>query len=79
MLRAPRRHPGGRAARRAPARRVARLRLAVPRTLALDGLDAHVAAFFQATLTRLSAAGVLVQEIDIPAFARIAAIMPRAA
>ena len=50
------------------------LRLAVPRTLALDGMDAHVAASFQAALTRLSAAGVLVQDIDIPAFARIAAI-----
>jgi aspartyl-tRNA(Asn)/glutamyl-tRNA(Gln) amidotransferase subunit A len=50
------------------------LRLAVPRTLALDGMDAHVAATFQQTLTRLSAAGALVTEIDVPAFARVAAI-----
>lgn len=47
------------------------LRLAVPTTLALDGLDAQVAASFQAALTRLSAAGALVQEIAIPAFARL--------
>jgi aspartyl-tRNA(Asn)/glutamyl-tRNA(Gln) amidotransferase subunit A len=50
------------------------LRLAVPRTLALDGMDSHVAASFQAALTRLSAAGVLIQEIAVPAFGRIAGI-----
>ncbi len=50
------------------------LRLAVPRTLALDDLDAHVAASFQAALGRLSAAGALIQEIAVPAFGRIAAI-----
>jgi aspartyl-tRNA(Asn)/glutamyl-tRNA(Gln) amidotransferase subunit A len=50
------------------------LRLAVPTTLALDGMDAHVAASFQGALTRLSAAGALVQEMAIPAFARLPAI-----
>ena len=50
------------------------LRVAVPRTLALDGMDAHVADCFQLALTRLSGAGVLVQELDVPAFARIATI-----
>lgn len=50
------------------------LRLAVPATVALDGMDAHVAASFQAALTRLSAAGVLVHEIPIPAFAGLASI-----
>lgn len=50
------------------------LRLAVARTLALDDLDAHVAASFQAALGRLSAAGALIQEIAVPAFGRVAAI-----
>ena len=50
------------------------LRLAVPRTVALDGMDDHVARTFGATLSRLSAAGALVQELDIPAFARLAGI-----
>ncbi len=50
------------------------LRLAVPGTVALDGMDAHVAASFQAALTRLSAAGVLVREIPVPAFASLAGI-----
>jgi aspartyl-tRNA(Asn)/glutamyl-tRNA(Gln) amidotransferase subunit A len=50
------------------------LRLAVPLTLALDGMDDHVAASFQAALRRLSAAGVLIREIEVPAFARLAAI-----
>ncbi len=40
------------------------LRLAVPQTMVLDGLDAHVAASFSATLSRLSAAGAKI--IDIP-------------
>ena len=50
------------------------LRLAVPGTLALDGMDAHVAASFQSALTRLSASGVLVHEIPVPAFAKLAGI-----
>jgi aspartyl-tRNA(Asn)/glutamyl-tRNA(Gln) amidotransferase subunit A len=50
------------------------LRLAVPTTLALDHLDAQVAAAFAAALTTLSAAGALVEEIPLPALARLAAI-----
>jgi aspartyl-tRNA(Asn)/glutamyl-tRNA(Gln) amidotransferase subunit A len=40
------------------------LRLGVPQTMMLDGLDAHVATSFSAALARLSAAGA--QIIDIP-------------
>jgi len=50
------------------------LRLAVPTTLALDGMDAHVAAAFAAAVSRLSAAGALVDEIEVPEFAQLAAI-----
>jgi len=50
------------------------LRLAVPLTLALDGMDDHVARSFQAALARLAAAGALVQELELPAFARLATI-----
>lgn len=40
------------------------LRLALPRTLMLDGMDAHVADSFSSVLTRLSAAGARI--IDMP-------------
>lgn len=50
------------------------LRVAVPTTVALDGLDAEVASAFSAALRRLAAAGVLVDEIPIPEFAQLAAI-----
>ncbi|HWI82622.1 amidase [Ramlibacter sp.] len=50
------------------------LRLAVPLTVALDGMDDHVAASFRTALSRLSAAGVLVQEVELPAFAKLAGI-----
>ncbi|TAJ26873.1 amidase [Bosea sp. (in: a-proteobacteria)] len=50
------------------------LRLAVPTTLALDGLDDHVAAAFQAALSALSAAGALVEEIAVPEFMELAQI-----
>ncbi|OZI75643.1 MULTISPECIES: amidase [Bordetella] len=50
------------------------LRLAVPTTLALDGMDKHVAAAFDAAIARLSAAGALVDEIEVPEFAQLAAI-----
>jgi aspartyl-tRNA(Asn)/glutamyl-tRNA(Gln) amidotransferase subunit A len=53
----------------APAR-LRGLRLALPTTVVLDGMDAHVAASFAAALSRLSAAGALVCEIEIPAFAQ---------
>lgn len=50
------------------------LRLAVPTTLALDGMDEHVAATFAAAISELSAAGAQVDEIDVPEFAQLAAI-----
>lgn len=50
------------------------LRLAVPLTVALDAMDEHVARSFRAALARLSAAGALVQELELPAFARLATI-----
>jgi aspartyl-tRNA(Asn)/glutamyl-tRNA(Gln) amidotransferase subunit A len=50
------------------------LRLAVPETVVLDGMDAAVAAAFQAALSRLSAAGALVESIAMPEFAELAAI-----
>ncbi|ALM82971.1 amidase [Bordetella sp. N] len=50
------------------------LRVAVPTTVALDGLDETVATAFAATLRRLATAGVLVEEIPIPEFAQLAAI-----
>ena len=56
------------------AARLAGLRLAVPTTVVLDGLDAHVAASFAAALTRLSAAGAQISEIAVPAFAQSQAI-----
>jgi aspartyl-tRNA(Asn)/glutamyl-tRNA(Gln) amidotransferase subunit A len=48
---------------------LAGLRLAVPGTVMMDALDAHVAATFAVTLSRLSAAGA--QIIDVP-FAMLA-------
>jgi aspartyl-tRNA(Asn)/glutamyl-tRNA(Gln) amidotransferase subunit A len=48
------------------------LRLAVPTTVALDGLDASVAAAFKAALERLSAAGARIDEIAVPEFAQLA-------
>ena len=50
------------------------LRLAVPTTLALDHLDAQVAAAFAAALASLSAAGALIDEIPLPALAKLAGI-----
>jgi aspartyl-tRNA(Asn)/glutamyl-tRNA(Gln) amidotransferase subunit A len=50
------------------------LRLAVPTTLVLENMDAQVAASYSATLARLSAAGALIDEIPLPAFARLAEI-----
>jgi aspartyl-tRNA(Asn)/glutamyl-tRNA(Gln) amidotransferase subunit A len=40
------------------------LRLAVPRTLVLDGLDDTVAAAFSRTLDTLSAAGAVIEDVD---------------
>lgn len=50
------------------------LRLMVPTTVALDGMDADVARCFNAALTRLSAAGAVVQETAVPAFARLGSL-----
>ena len=50
------------------------LRLAVPTTLVMDDMDAHVAAMFRKSLSRLSAAGVQVREMPLPAFAKLATI-----
>jgi aspartyl-tRNA(Asn)/glutamyl-tRNA(Gln) amidotransferase subunit A len=50
------------------------LRLAVPTNIALEKMDAHVAASFEAALASLSAAGALIEEIEIPAFAKLAGI-----
>ena len=47
---------------------------AVPRTLVLDHMDRHVAAAFTAALSRLSAAGARIDDIDVPEFAELAVI-----
>lgn len=49
------------------------LRLAVPQTLVLDGMDAQVAAAFTIALGRLSAAGASIIDCDMPALAEYAA------
>jgi aspartyl-tRNA(Asn)/glutamyl-tRNA(Gln) amidotransferase subunit A len=53
---------------------LAGLRLAVPRTVALDGMDAAVAASFDAALATLSRAGAQIREIAVPEFAQLGAI-----
>jgi len=50
------------------------LRLALPTTVVLDGVDEQVATAFAAALKKLSAAGALIEEIALPAFARLGAI-----
>lgn len=50
------------------------LRLALPSTLVMDGVDAQVANSFERALARLSALGAVVQEIPVPSFARLASI-----
>lgn len=53
---------------------LAGLRLAVPTTLALDGLDETVSETFRRALSRLSAAGVHITDLAVPEFAALAAI-----
>lgn len=53
---------------------LADLRLAVPKTAALDGMDAVVAASFEAALGTLSRAGARISEVAIPEFAQLGAI-----
>ena len=50
------------------------LRLAVPRTVMLEGLDATVARAFDRALARLSAAGARIETIDLPLLDEIPAI-----
>jgi aspartyl-tRNA(Asn)/glutamyl-tRNA(Gln) amidotransferase subunit A len=46
------------------------LRLMLPRSGALDDLDAHVTRAFVSTLSRLSKAGAVLSEVKVPAFDR---------
>jgi aspartyl-tRNA(Asn)/glutamyl-tRNA(Gln) amidotransferase subunit A len=46
------------------------LRLMLPRSSALDGLDAHVGRTFEEALARLASAGAVVTEVAMPAFDR---------
>ena len=61
----------------APAAPVARLlsgvRLALPDVLVMDGLEASVAAAFEAGLAALTAAGAVVERVNFPAMSRISA------
>jgi len=50
------------------------LRLLVPTTVVLDDMDTQVAGAFRRALSALSGAGALVQEMLLPAFARLAGI-----
>lgn len=59
---------------RLPARPLAALRLAVPSTTMLDGLDAGVAAAFERALARLRAAGAQVEDIALPELAALSTI-----
>src|SRR6478672_4925297 len=54
--------------------RLAGMRLAVPTNIVQDGMDSHVAASFRAALSRLSAAGALLEEIVVPEFDELASI-----
>ncbi|EJL88265.1 amidase, Asp-tRNAAsn/Glu-tRNAGln amidotransferase A subunit [Herbaspirillum sp. CF444] len=50
------------------------LRLLYPTNVVRDGMDEHVAAGMQAAIAKLSAAGAVIVEQDIPAFNELAAI-----
>lgn len=50
------------------------IRLGLPTTLVLDGLDEAVGKAFERAISRLSAAGARIEEFPFPAFAEIAAI-----
>jgi aspartyl-tRNA(Asn)/glutamyl-tRNA(Gln) amidotransferase subunit A len=49
------------------------LRLAIQQTVVLDGLDAHVASCFFASVSRFSAAGAAVLELPLKQFGELAA------
>jgi amidase/aspartyl-tRNA(Asn)/glutamyl-tRNA(Gln) amidotransferase subunit A len=59
---------------RLPQRPLAALRLAVPSTTLLDGLDAHVAAAFERALAALRAQGAHIDDVPLPAIAELATI-----
>lgn len=48
-----------------------RLRLAIPQTLMMDGLDAEIAAAFEKAITKLSDAGVMIEEIPFHELAEL--------
>lgn len=50
------------------------LRLLIPTTLVLDGMDADVAETFEAAVSRLSAAGARITSAPVPEFLELAAI-----
>lgn len=56
-------------------RPLAALRLAVPRTLVLDGLEPEVAQVFERTVSQLSAAGALIEEIDLEPIRALAGLL----
>jgi aspartyl-tRNA(Asn)/glutamyl-tRNA(Gln) amidotransferase subunit A len=58
-------------------RPLSRWRLALPRTLMLDGLEPEVARSFEATLGRLRRAGACIDEIDLPELGELAALQSR--
>lgn len=62
----------GDAVRPLPTRPPRGLTLAQPRTLVFDGIDATVAAAFDAARRALETAGVRIVEIDVPEFAELA-------
>ena len=50
------------------------MRLALPGTIVQDNMDDQVAEAFEDVLSRLAAAGVLIEKIEVPEFAELAAI-----
>jgi aspartyl-tRNA(Asn)/glutamyl-tRNA(Gln) amidotransferase subunit A len=58
-----------------PGRPIDALRLAVPTTVMLDGLDAVVAATFQRTIAALRQAGARIEELSLSALSEIGAMM----
>jgi amidase/aspartyl-tRNA(Asn)/glutamyl-tRNA(Gln) amidotransferase subunit A len=54
------------------------LRLAVPRTLMLEGLDTDVTRAFEQALSRLAASGAQLEEIDLPALTELAELQKHA-
>jgi aspartyl-tRNA(Asn)/glutamyl-tRNA(Gln) amidotransferase subunit A len=55
-------------------RSLAGMRFAIPTTFVLEDMDADVAAHFERSLSRMSAAGARIERIDVPEFADISSI-----